>query len=250
MITVVCWKWRPNGTWSRHYNSDHVNALERMLKQHLHTPHKLVCVTDDPTGINCETVPLWEYGETKTLPEKPNCYRRLYAFSNEAKNIFGDKFISIDLDCLIMPGPDGEGITPLVNQPDDFVIVNGYREATKKGCCPYNGSMWLLKAGSRAAAWEEFNPEKSPIEAQSNVLPNGKKYYGSDQAWLAHKFPNEKTWGPDDGVMSFVRDAKGKEIPESCRIMFFAGHIKPWSNHLQIGHPPIWNEYRKYLQAA
>lgn len=245
-LCVVAWKWRPNGTWSRQYDSVHVNALEKMLKAHLHIPHRLVCVTDDPRGINCETIPLWEHGETKTPQNKPNCYRRLYAFSKDAQKYFGPRFVSIDLDCLIVPGPDGKGLTPLIDQPG-FMIVKGYREDTKKGCCPYNGSMWMMDTGAHSQVWEEFSPENSPALAQKNVLPNGHRYYGSDQAWIAHMMPNQKTWGPEDGVLSFVRDAQAHKIPSICRVMFFAGHMKPWSEKMQVVNKSIWEEYRKYL---
>lgn len=246
MLVVVCWKWRPNGTWSRTYESVHVNALEKMLKSHLHIPHRLVCVTDDPIGINCETIPLWSHGETQTQPNKPNCYRRLYAFSKEAASIFGRRFLSIDLDCLLMPGPDGQGITTIIPETG-FRIVNGYREDTKKGCCAYNGSMFIMEAGAHAEVWERYDPLTSPDLARTNVLPNGHKYYGSDQAWIAHMMPGEKTWGPEDGVLSFVRDAKNHEIPKNCRVMFFAGHMKPWSPKMESVNKTIWDEYKKYL---
>lgn len=246
-LTIVSWLWKPNGTWARAYSPDHVNALERMLKAHLHIPHRLVCVTDDPKGINCETIPLWDHGTVKTQLNKPNCYKRLYAFSRDAESIFGKRFVSIDIDCLIMPGPDGKGMTPLVDHAEKFMIVSGYREKENKGCCPYNGSMWMMDTGAHEKVWTDFDPLLSPALARENVMPNGTRYYGSDQAWIAHCLPGQKTWGPKDGVMSFVRDVKGAAIPASCRIMFFAGHLKPWSGPLKTNNPDIYNEYRKYL---
>lgn len=245
-ITVVSWLWRQRETWNRHYTADHVNALERMVKQHLHIPHKFVCVTDDPAGINCRTIPLWPMPTVKVGHNKPNCYKRLYAFSKNVGCWFGKRFVSIDIDCLLMPGLDGRGITPLLENTDDFRILNGIRDG--RGCCPYNGSIWMMNTGVREKVWTDFNPLVSPQQSWTGVLPNGKRFYGSDQAWIAYKLPEEKTWTRADGICSYVKDMKNNTpIPNDCRIMFFAGANKPWMDIVRECNPVIYNEYKKYL---
>ncbi len=65
-----------------------------MLERHVHIPHRLVCVTDDPAGIDprVEIVPLWD--KCRALG---GCYNRLWVFSHEARDLFGDRFVCIDL---------------------------------------------------------------------------------------------------------------------------------------------------------
>lgn len=253
ILTVVLWRWKKFNDWSTNYSAQHVNAVCRMLKKHLHMPHRVVLITDTPDEkFECETYPLWDKPVVNTKKGTPNCYKRLYAFSKDMVTILGSRFVSIDLDCLIMPGPDGRGITPLFENDNDFMIMNGWRASHKddplgKGCCPYNGSMWLMNTGARDHVWTDFDPETSPQATAHLRMPNGLKWYGSDQCWIAHKCPNEKTFNVTDGVHSFIRDARGKKLSNDCRIIFFPGHVKPWTPAVARLNSQIWNEYRKYL---
>lgn len=253
MLTVVLWKWERFNGWSDNYKVAHVNAVCRMLKEHLHIPHRILLITDRPDDpVECDTYPLWDHPVVQTPSGHPNCYKRLYAFSKDMKPVLGDRFVSIDLDCLILPGPDGRGITPLFENDNDFMIMNGWRGSSPsdergKGCCPYNGSIWMMKTGERSHVWDDFDPLTSPSATKDMRMPNGQKWYGSDQCWIAYKCPDEKTWGLKDGVQSFIRDGRGKRLGMECRVMFFPGHVKPWSNPMARLNLDIWNTYRKYV---
>jgi hypothetical protein len=84
----------------------------------------------------------------------------------------------------------------------------------------------MMTAGARQQVWNDFDPATSPKETMKA------KYHGSDQAWISYKLgPNEKRWTTVDGVFSFrihVRPNGGK-LPPGARIVFFEGHIDPWS---------------------
>lgn len=229
MITVVTWLWKTTG-WRKGYDAMHVNALERMVRANLCMPHVFKCITDMPEGINCETIPLWDSLDTNTHPTRPNCYRRLRAFSEEMRPFLGDKFLSLDLDCVIV----GD-ITPLITN-DDFKILRG-------SAAPYNGSMWMMKTGARKQVWEHFNPSVSPDLANKQVLPNGRRYHGSDQAWISYKIPGEKTWGCCDGIYQYVYDVKDKQVPDNAKIIFYAGGEKPWSNPAASQLQSIYSQY-------
>jgi hypothetical protein len=231
VLTVVCWKW---AGWRAIYTAEHVNVLELMLKTHLRIPHRLVCVTDDPTDVRCETMPIWDYPQVEVDKNKPNCFRRLRLFSDEARDMFGPRVLSIDLDCSIL----GD-ITPLITK-HDFRIVQGR-------AAPYNGSMWLLRTGSRPQAWHDFDAEafRDAVAGTKNVV--GRPFYGSDQAWLSSKLPGEATWSDADGVYQY-RDLalRAPEFPNDARIVFFAGTRKPWDYSLKRHMPIIYQTYRKY----
>ena len=230
LLTIVCWLWKG---WHPVYLAEHVNVLERMLQRYLTIPHRLVCVTDMPAGVSCETYPLWEKPQVKIKHGSPNCYRRLFLFSREACEIFGDRVLSIDLDCVIL-----SDISSLITE-DDFRICYGTSS-------PYNGSMWLHKTGTRSQVWDDFDPAISPGLPKKLLNEKGKPYYGSDQSWLAYKIPGEKVWNKSDGVYAYSRDIRHKPRPDNIKIIFFPGGLKPWM--MKYYDKEIYREYQQYME--
>lgn len=221
-LTIVGWLWRDEQC-AAQYRPEHVNAWARMIHQHLSIPHRFVLVTDQPDADYdplITTVPLWddwrEVPNPKWGPKKPKCYVRLKAFSKEAREILGPRFVSIDLDCLVLGSLDA-----LFMRKEDFLICKRIHPTY------YNGSMWMMTAGARSFVWEDFNGAQSVAEAQ--------KFIGSDQAWLCYRLgPNEKGWQDvRDGVYGWTRIKNTRsyyrEPPRNARIIFFYGGAKPWN---------------------
>lgn len=232
-LTVVCWLWRqrerpaPFGPW-------HVNTLAAMVARHYRRPHRFVCITDRPEAIDTrhvEIVPLWpSYGEipNPSGPRAPSCYRRLRLFADDAAKLVGPRFVSLDLDTVIL-----DDMTPLWDRPEDFVIWGGPAVEDSIGVSLgywYNGSMWLHRAGTRTFVWDEFDPIDSPVAA---YLAGAR---GSDQAWMTYRLgPGEATWNDADGVASYrvhIREHGGR-LPSGTRIVMFNGRVKPWSPEAQ-----------------
>lgn len=230
MLHVLTWLWsQPNGRAS--YNAEHVNIWADQIDRHLDMDHQLACVTDMPEGIDprvriiepprdFEDVELPTWGAARGLPQ---CLRRIALFRPDAADIFGERFVSMDLDAVI-----GNSLDPLFDRPDDFVM---YRGTTAQR--PYNGSMLLMTAGARSQVYAEFTPDRA-VEA-------GKKFLGSDQAWISHVLGwGEATWGPEDGVLWWGSRSNG--LASTRRLMFFPGSPKPW----QINHDPwVVEHYRR-----
>ena len=216
VLNVVCFKWRG---WRSVYKSDHVNALRRMLQAHLHCEHRLICITDDPKGVECETYPLWD--NPVDIAGRNN-YTKLKLF--DIAEQFGDRILYLDLDCLIL-----DDITPLVQYQDDFITLRGKK-------CPYNTSLMLFTAGLHKQIWKEFDPVKSPEEISKL------KYYGTDQAWLAHILPGIKTLGREHGIYMYTQ--RNRNI-EGARIVFFPIATKPWQ--MKQHNPAIYSMYKQYL---
>lgn len=229
MLTVVTYKWRGPPQYRSQFSAEHVNVLRAMVKRHLHIPHRFVCITDDPAGVDCETIPLWDGPVVPGMPvDRPNCYRRLRLFAADAEKLVGKRFLSLDLDTVIC-----DDITPLVNRPEEFVIWGDTARGT-----PYNGSMMLLRAGARTKVWDTFDPAKSPGV--------GKRlgYVGSDQAWIgACLGKGEAKWTAADGVYSYrnqIQPPRGRgDLPTGARIVFFHGQFDPWDPKVQDRHPWI-----------
>lgn len=228
MLTVVCFKWkRLNGDSQlakpiSQYTGEHVNKLHNMIWRNLKIPHRFVCITDDFKGIDprIEIIPLWD--KCKNLG---GCFNRLYVFSEDMKDIIGERFICIDLDCIIV-----NDVTSLFTRNDDF-IINTYNPfpATHYAINQlYNGGIFMMTAGARKQVWDSFNPKKSP-----KVIKKNNCVIGTDQAWIRMVLgKNEKTFTEADGV--YEARAFGKRIPKNSKIIMFAGprdpslSNKPW----------------------
>lgn len=224
-LTVVTFKWRAPPGYRSTFRGEHVDTLRRMVRRHYQAPHRFICITDDDAGIqepDVECFELWNDFSTVRNPsgqKNPSCYRRLRLFAPQPGAFLGPRFVVLDLDAVIT----GD-LRPLWDRPDPFVI---WRSSTSGN--PYNGSMWLLEAGARPDVWWEFDPKLSPLETRRARL------YGSDQAWIAHVLgPNEATWGPEHGVLSFRNDVERTgHLPAGARVVFFHGKTDPWDREAQ-----------------
>ena len=228
MISVCCFLWDDPLFKNRdrfRYGIEHVVRLHRSVQKHLTIPHRFLCITDRPQSAfpdGVEAIPLWD-----DLASLGSCYRRLKMFSPEMKDILGERFVSVDIDCVVTGNLD-----PLFSRPEEFVIWKDPSPIQ-----PYCGSMFMMTAGSRPQVWTEFS-----IEA-ANEAKRERGYIGSDQAWISTILPGEAMWTRKDGVFS-IRDraffagkvhtftgmlARGttRPLPETARIVFFHGKRDP-----------------------
>jgi len=247
MLTVVCWKWKPiNPHFRSKFSAEHVNTFARMVARNFHEPHEVVCVTDDPTGIDSSirVVPLWD--DFRTIPsplgiEYPACYSRVRAFSRDMRDILGPRFISVDLDCVIT----GD-VTEIWTRDEDFVIwENNTRPMVTSGAqkpvTPYNGSMWMMNAGAREQVYTDFDPVMTPYDTHNAG------YVGSDQAWFALRLgPDEARWTAEDNVYAWRSHLKNRSyrLPLEARIVFFQGQEDPWDPSAVAKAPWIKEHYR------
>lgn len=236
MLRVVCWLWPAKPGYRAQFDHNHVNTFRSMVERCYPDPHEVVCITNVPKGIDprVRIVPLWEdfadlpspYGELQ-----PACWRRLRAFSTEMVDVIGPRFVSVDLD-VVMVGD----MRPLWNRPEDFVIWNSPLRGT-----PYNGTMWMMTAGARRQVYEDFDPRISP----GIVKRHG--YRGSDQAWFSYKLgPDQPVWTNKDGVYAWRSDLKrrGYALPDGARLVSFHGLTKPWDEHARRVAPWVEEHYR------
>ncbi len=225
MLTVVTWYWKPAATYRSKFSTAHVNVLRSMVARHYKQPHEFVCVTDNPKGLHpsIRVVPDWnDYADIPSPNggHNPSCYRRLRAFHPDIDQAFGPRFVSLDLDTVIV----GD-LAPLWHRPEDFVI---WGETNPKSF--YNGSMFLLSSGARPKVWQQFNPKTSPDTAKAA----GK--FGSDQGWISYCLgKGERTWTTGDGVYSYNVHLRqqGNALPKDARIVMFHGSRDPWGPDCQ-----------------
>lgn len=194
-LTIITWLW---GT---KYNDGYVDKLERGLARNLLQPYRFMVVEPDPND------PLLGRG----------CFVRLKMFDPQwqaAHNLTG-RIVCIDLDVVIT----GE-LDPLFNRRENFLIWKG---ANAINPCPYNGSLFMLRAGAHADVWQSFSLE------QAYRLP----FYSfpDDQTWLAHKLPGAAGWmcGSTSGIWSFRKRGwpHDDQLPPGARMVAFPGAADP-----------------------
>lgn len=233
MHHIVLWKWNQPG-FREAYTTEHVNKLTECLTKNLSIKHRIVCVTDDPVGLDCDTYPLWQDHNKMKNPNGahlPSCFRRLKLFDPVTQQKMGipagDRVCSMDLDALVVGQCD-----EVFGRKDRWVgwAVRGHFHPRV-----FNGSFWMFTGGDLSWMWADFDPAISP----AHCLKNG--FYGSDQAWLSYKLAREPysfgwTWPQ---VVSYPREVRIQRVLDRrTRVIFFHGADKPW--HLKVQKESPW----------
>jgi hypothetical protein len=240
MVTFICWKWF-SPTYRTIFTPYHVNVFAAMLRRHYRADHRLICITDNPRGVECETFPLWtdhKFVDNPASPLFPSCYRRLKIFSAATTRALGiadgERVVSSDLD-VIFTGD----LVPLFDRHEDFV---GWRGIGTHQLVVYNGSLFMFRAGRLQWLWDDFDPVLTP------QLTRDARYFGSDQAWMSFKLNGSAPgWDIADGVYSFNRDFSRCGYPEpapNARAIYFNGKRKPWEAVTQASAPWITRHWR------
>lgn len=241
--SVVLWKWKPMPGYRSTYPPSTVNTVASMVRRHYPRRLRLICVTDDPDGIDqsVEIVPAWNDFAQVPSPhgrKNPSCYRRLRMFHPEIASVLGQRFVSLDLDVVIV----GE-LWSLWDRPEDFVA---WGDTNPQPGSHYNGSMILMTAGARPQVWTDFDPAVSPALAKQAGA------WGSDQGWISYKLGRgEARWSKADGVYSYRNhiQANPEHLPDNARLVVFHGRVDPWS--AEVAHLPwVRDHYTQGMAVA
>lgn len=197
MLHVITW------VWGTKYSGHYLHRLEAGVARHLTEQHRfLICPPQE---------------EDEDLTKIPGCFARLRTFSpiwqRKARIKEGDTIVCLDLDLIVTGSLDG-----LFNRPEQFGILQGVNSTNP---CPYNGSVWFLKAGYRPDVWWDFS-----LDAASKVPWFA---FPDDQSWFHAKMPDAGALGPTQGVYAFGKPGwpKGSALPPNARIVAFPGHRDP-----------------------
>lgn len=251
MISVVTFKWTPRPGYRSKFTAEHVNTLAAMVARHYRRPHRFICVTDDPRGLEVEHFPLWDtYSDMRnpTWPDGPSCFRRLRVFDRAFENVAGPRFVCMDLDMVIT-----DDIAPLFDRPEPFLMMR-----THLPHIPLCGSMFMMNAGVHQEVWDDF--KRNPAAAVAAAQRAG--FRGSDQAWMTYKLgPNVPGWGNADGVYSYMQIApksprrrgagafqfkpREAKLPDNARIVIFTGKPDPWDREALHDAPWIAEHYHR-----
>jgi hypothetical protein len=238
MITFVCWKW--SAKLYRHvYTAEHVNEWADGFRRSYERPHRLICITDDPSGIEIETARLWtdhRQVENPSGAHLPSCYRRLKLFDPATQRTLGIKKGTrvgwLDLD-VVFTGD----CSPIFDAHPGAPFVGWKGLSPSHGRPVYNGTLVMFEAGNEDVArlWTEFDPDKSPHDVAKA------RYFGSDQGWISYRLAGRAAGVSErHGIFSFNRDMLLQnvvDLPDDARLVSFNGKAKPWHEEIQQRHP-------------
>ncbi|MGH7023090.1 MAG: hypothetical protein ACREEB_05795, partial [Caulobacteraceae bacterium] len=207
-ITFLTFKWKAHPRYRYSFAAGHVNVLAGMIRRNLPNPHRFICYTDEPDGIDLGLVDVREiwttYADLANYPRvSPAGFRRLKMFSRDALTWLGERIVMMDLDTVIT----GD-LTLVLDRSEDFVANRGTIPTMA-----YNSGLIMFTAGARPQLWEEFDAVASLEFIRSLGLPH------TDDGWMCAKLgPGEAKFGPENGVYSFRNDLLKKRdtLPENA----------------------------------
>lgn len=209
MLHIITWLW--GSKWPPHYVDRLFAAIRRNLKQ----DHRLVLITDRLVNIAADAVCMIGVDADAAFLARPGCLVRMRMFDRALQARMGatkgDRIVCIDIDAVITGNLD-----PLFDRDDEFTIMQGFNSTNP---CPFNGSLWMFRAGERHDVWDDFSIE---AHAKYNVPVHA---IPDDQGWLALKFPDANAYTPKDGVYAFKKKTwPGRfALPSDARVVAFPG---------------------------
>ena len=122
--TIACVKW---GT---KYGAEYVRTLHAMVHRNMQENYRFICLTDDPGGLDCDTIPL--------PGDLEGWWNKVYLFK---PGLFEGRVLFLDLDVVITGA-----LAPLFN---DGIIDDWHLPG-------YNSSVMSWTAGEHSDLWEKF----------------------------------------------------------------------------------------------
>jgi hypothetical protein len=220
-VNVVCFKWNAPG-YRTQFTAEHVNTLAKMVTRHYSKLNRFICVTNDSAGLDADVSIVPDLEDFADIPSphggnNPSCFRRLRLFHPDAAEWFGERFVALDIDGVIL-----RDLAPLWDRDEDFVAWRDPSHAHQ-----VNGSMMLIRAGKFPNVWSLFSRAGSLDAMRAG-------FKGSDQGWISYMLRGRPTWTAADGVHSYKKEvAPHKRAPADARVVFFHGDPKPWDKECQ-----------------
>lgn len=175
------------------YGPEYVNRLAAMVDRHTTRSHRFVCLTDDPSGLACASIPI----DT----DLPGWWAKLALFR---PGTFGERVIYLDLDTVICANIDF-----LFDYSGPFAMLRSFLPPSR-----YGSAVMSFLPG-HGYLWQDFT---------RNVM---NRLYG-DQDWIAERVSAVDCW--QDVAPGRIGSYKVDELqdgPRDFAICCFHGEPKP-----------------------
>jgi hypothetical protein len=164
------------------YSADYVNNLYNGVKRHCTLDFEMVCLTDDPKGINKDIKILPLPGQLQGWWCKP------YMFSKDLP--LKGTVLYMDLDVVIASNID----KLFTWQLDRWCTIRDFTRAMRPKWQKYNSSIVRFRVGQLSHVWENYQADRINIE---------KRLHG-DQDWLYEATRNtQAVLYPDSWILSW-----------------------------------------------
>jgi hypothetical protein len=229
-VTILCMKWGSK------YGPEYVNNLHNMVRRHLRRPHRFVCLTDDPGGIQqgVDCLPIPELQLPPNSPERG--WTKLVTYTTPLYDIRGT-VLFLDLDLLVV-----DAIDCLFEPEGAFMIIKDW---VKRGVTG-NSSVYRFQAGAHPDVLDYFRahfPEiRRRFRNEQEFLSDFLARQGKLRYWPAEWCRSFKHHCIRKGLAAWIRPP---QQPPGARIVVF--HGKPNPPDAVLGRGGKW--YRPVLPA-
>jgi hypothetical protein len=198
-LTVACLKWGSK------YGVDYVNILQDMVRRHLSVPHRFVCLTDDPAGIACETLPI--------PAGLPTWWGKLALFGHPLPG----RILYFDLDTIITGSIDAFAV-----YDGPFCLIKPfYRD------WGFASGVMSIAPGFGREVWDSFIRDPAAAVARCRREADPPWNHG-DQRWLELTVPRADYWQEVlPGQLVSYKVHCGGGPPPAARVVCFHGKPDP-----------------------
>ncbi len=212
MQTVICAKW---GT---RYPAQYVNCLWSMISRNTRRPTRLICYTDDASGLD-PAVTVRPLPQISLPPRVANLpWRKVAFWSADPGGITGD-VLFLDLD-IIITGSIDEFFD--YEPQSTFCVIENW---TQKGSGIGNTSVYRFRVGSHTYIYDAIQQSS---EAILSKFPNSQTYIS--------RTIREKTFWPEVWCQSFkhtllprwpMNFVRAAALPPDTKVVAFTGKPDP-----------------------
>ena len=220
--------------WGTLYGAEDVNRLHAQVRRHLARPHRFVCFTDDPAGLDpgVDAMPLPELG----LPEgsTDTRWRKLALFRADLGGFAGATALFLDLDLVVV-----DDLGPFFDLPGRFRIIRDddlFRAKPLRRVNPArdrflhmvgNSSVFRYVVGDLAFVLERYLADPAgaarAVEHEQQFLSAELEREGLMAYWPRGWCVSFKNGCVPRGLASYLHDPA---LPQGARIVLFAGAPK------------------------
>lgn len=232
--TVICIKW------GQRYGADYVNRLASMVWRHSKRNTRLVCFTEDPSGIDprVEIAPLPPF---PNIPERVQWtgWRKLSLWQHPLHDLQGD-VLFFDLD-VVITGPIDDFFD---YEPGRWAVAENWSEM---GQNIGNTTVYRFPAGAMSYIYEKFNADPERYL----------KFYRNEQKYISGEAHDMVFW-PHDWCVSFKHNLMPRwplnffvtpKLPAGTKLVAFTG--KPDPDEAAVGVWPVkaaWKKLYKHVR--
>lgn len=184
MLNVLCLKH------GKKYSAEYVNRLYRAVQRNLTLPHKFICFTEDPAGIDpgVFVIDLPKSSHFTGWWWKPYLFKQGH-FHNNDTNLF------FDLDMVVVRNIDALALF----SPGKFMGMRDvFRVIRPK----------VHKLGSAVMRWQAN--EHSDIYDKLDKYPKYMKQFRGDQDWIWYLSKSDIMFYPDEWIKSYKWEIRSK----------------------------------------